>query len=114
MRTPRRPTGSGPREPAVERLSDRELEIFNLLGQGRRSAEIATLLHLSVKLNPLVDTHRANMREKLDLPNGAAPGPLRDPLDRDKGLIAASPPGRSLYRFFRFTARTATAGRPGS
>jgi DNA-binding NarL/FixJ family response regulator len=69
MRTPGRPTGSGPREPAVERLSDRELEIFNLLGQGRRSAEIATLLHLSVKT---VDTHRANMREKLDLPNGAA------------------------------------------
>ena len=38
-------------------------------GLPARSAEIATLLHLSVKT---VDTHRANMREKLDLPNGAA------------------------------------------
>ncbi len=53
----------------VSRLSDRELEIFTLIGQGRRTSEIADLLHLSIKT---VDTHRANMREKLDLPNGSA------------------------------------------
>jgi DNA-binding CsgD family transcriptional regulator len=33
----------------VERLSDRELEIFWLLGQGRTISEIAEDLHLSLK-----------------------------------------------------------------
>src|SRR6266849_2276858 len=33
----------------VERLSDRELEIFRLLGQGRTTSEIAEDLHLSLK-----------------------------------------------------------------
>ena len=33
----------------VERLSDRELEIFRLLGQGRTTSQIAEDLHLSLK-----------------------------------------------------------------
>src|SRR6266436_3461736 len=41
----RRPVASSP----VERLSDRELEIFRLLGQGRTTSEIAEDLHLSLK-----------------------------------------------------------------
>src|ERR1700747_978224 len=41
----RRPVASSP----VERLSDRELEIFRLLGQGRSPSEIAGDLNLSLK-----------------------------------------------------------------
>lgn len=47
---------------SVGRLTDRELEIFELLGQGVQPQRIAETLHLSPKT---VDSHRANMREKL-------------------------------------------------
>jgi DNA-binding NarL/FixJ family response regulator len=45
----------------VERLSDRELEIFQLLGQGRTSSEIAHDLHLSLKT---VQAYCARAKEK--------------------------------------------------
>ncbi|PYK09622.1 MAG: DNA-binding response regulator [Verrucomicrobia bacterium] len=45
----------------VERLSDRELEIFRLLGQGRTTSEIAEDLHLSVKT---VQAYCARAKEK--------------------------------------------------
>ena len=48
----------------VERLSDRELEIFRLLGRGLTSAEIATQLHLSMKT---VQAYCARAKEKLGL-----------------------------------------------
>lgn len=48
----------------VETLSDREFEVFQLLGSGKDSAEIAGVLHLSAKT---VDVHRANIRAKLGL-----------------------------------------------
>jgi len=47
---------------AVERLSDRELEIFQLIGEGHDMHEIAHELHLSKKT---VEAHRANIKEKL-------------------------------------------------
>ena len=47
---------------SVERLSDRELEIFRLLGQGRATAQIAADLKLSLKT---VQTHCARAKEKL-------------------------------------------------
>jgi len=46
----------------VERLSDRELEIFRLLGQGRTTSQIATDLNLSLKT---VQTHYTRAKEKL-------------------------------------------------
>ena len=46
-------------ESPVSALSDRELEIFELLGRGRGSREIATELRISVKT---VDTHRAHIK----------------------------------------------------
>jgi DNA-binding CsgD family transcriptional regulator len=49
---------------AVAALSDRELEIFELMGRGRGSREIAAELRVSVKT---VDTHRAHIKEKLNL-----------------------------------------------
>ena len=46
------------------RLSDRELEVLRLYGEGWSTEEIATRLHLSPKT---VDVHRANIKEKLSL-----------------------------------------------
>ena len=45
----------------VERLSDRELEIFRLLGQGRTTSQIADDLHLSLKT---VQAYCARAKEK--------------------------------------------------
>ena len=50
----------------VERLSDRELEILELIGKGKEVPEIAKQLHLSPKT---VETHRAHIKDKLDLKN---------------------------------------------
>jgi DNA-binding NarL/FixJ family response regulator len=51
---------------AVDRLSDRELEILELIGKGNDVRQIAKLLHLSPKT---VETHRAHIKDKLDLKN---------------------------------------------
>ena len=51
----------------VSSLSDRELEVFRLIGEGRKTHEIAAQLHLSVKT---VETYRDRIREKLDLSDG--------------------------------------------
>jgi DNA-binding NarL/FixJ family response regulator len=49
---------------AVELLSDRELEVFKLIGQGRGTQEIADAMHLSGKT---VETYRSRIKEKLEL-----------------------------------------------
>jgi DNA-binding NarL/FixJ family response regulator len=49
---------------AVDRLSDRELEVFEQLGQGRKTKEIAADLHLSIKT---VQTYCEHLKEKLQL-----------------------------------------------
>jgi DNA-binding NarL/FixJ family response regulator len=48
----------------VARLTDREFEVFQLIGEGRGTRQIAEHLHLSVKT---VEVHRANIKEKLEL-----------------------------------------------
>jgi DNA-binding NarL/FixJ family response regulator len=48
-------------------LADRELEVFRLVGEGVKTAEIADRLHLSVKT---VETYRDRIRQKLDLADG--------------------------------------------
>ncbi len=57
--------GGGP----LERLSDREFEVFSLLGQGVGPREIAERLSLSVKT---VDAHRENIKSKLGIKSGPA------------------------------------------
>lgn len=52
---------------AVEALSDRELEVFDLVGRGFRTSEIAERLCVSVKT---VETHRHRIKEKLGLRTG--------------------------------------------
>ena len=60
-----RPEISGP---AVERLSDRELEVFRLIGQGYGTRQIADTLHVSVKT---VNTYRQHIKEKLKFETGS-------------------------------------------
>ncbi|MEO6182885.1 MAG: response regulator transcription factor [Verrucomicrobiota bacterium] len=57
------PSGKGDSGP-VAKLSDRELEVLRLFGEGWSTEEIATRLHLSPKT---VDVHRAHIKEKLEL-----------------------------------------------
>lgn len=51
-----------------DRLSDRELEVFELIGRGSATAEIAKKLHLSVKT---IETYQAKLKEKLNLKDAA-------------------------------------------
>jgi DNA-binding CsgD family transcriptional regulator len=48
----------------VEQLSDRELEIFRLLGRGQSTSEIADILHINFKT---VQAYCARAKEKLGL-----------------------------------------------
>jgi len=52
----------------IERLSDRELEVFNLIGKGYGTRQISERLHLSIKT---IETYRAHIKEKLNLANAA-------------------------------------------
>jgi DNA-binding NarL/FixJ family response regulator len=51
---------------AVDSLSDRELEVFRLIGEGSSTRQIAEILHLSVKT---VESYQAHIKEKLALRN---------------------------------------------
>jgi len=55
-----------PDEEITDRLSDRELEVLELIGAGKEVKAIAKALHLSPKT---VETHRTHIKEKLNLEN---------------------------------------------
>ncbi|HEX7570535.1 MAG TPA: response regulator transcription factor [Verrucomicrobiae bacterium] len=57
-------SGSAPTATEIERLSDRELEVYRLIGQGRGTRQIADELHLSMST---VETYRTHIKEKLHL-----------------------------------------------
>jgi DNA-binding NarL/FixJ family response regulator len=59
--------GANPHGSPIDRLSDRELEVTQLIGEGRTTREIASYLNVSVKT---IESHRANIKEKLGLKNG--------------------------------------------
>lgn len=61
-------TGSSQVASPMEILSDRELEVFTLLGQGNSTREVASKLNLSIKT---VESHRAHIKEKLNLMNAS-------------------------------------------
>jgi DNA-binding NarL/FixJ family response regulator len=52
----------------AEKLSDRELEVFELIGQGFSTKKIAEHLNLSIKT---IETYRLHIKEKLDLEDTA-------------------------------------------
>jgi DNA-binding NarL/FixJ family response regulator len=56
------------RNPDINHLSDRELEIFSFIGRGVSVSELATELHVSVKT---IETHQMRMKEKLALHTAA-------------------------------------------
>jgi DNA-binding NarL/FixJ family response regulator len=56
-----RPRGSSS---PLEKLTDREFDVYQLIGQGKATKEIAAQLHLSHKT---VAAHRANIKEKLGI-----------------------------------------------
>ncbi|MGB8885139.1 MAG: response regulator transcription factor [Candidatus Korobacteraceae bacterium] len=51
----------------IAELSDRELEVFRLIGEGHGTRKIAEELHLSVKT---VESYQAHIKDKLSLKNG--------------------------------------------
>ena len=61
------PKGRG-RE-GVDGLSDRELQVFRMLGEGRNNKEIAEQLSLSPKT---IETYRDNLKRKLGLPDSVS------------------------------------------
>jgi DNA-binding CsgD family transcriptional regulator len=61
-----RSIGGRPREDLapIATLSDRELQVFRLIGGGMTTAEISRSLHISVKT---VETHRQRIKDKLQI-----------------------------------------------
>jgi DNA-binding NarL/FixJ family response regulator len=53
----------------LAKLSDRELQVFQLLGAGRNTIEIGAHLNISPKT---VETYREHLKKKLDLPDAPA------------------------------------------
>ena len=62
----RRPRGSSS---PIQNLTDREFEVFQLIGHGKSTRDVAVQLHLSPKT---VDVHRGHIKAKLDLGNATA------------------------------------------
>ncbi|MCB1091724.1 MAG: response regulator transcription factor [Verrucomicrobiae bacterium] len=63
-------SGAKPRpDDGLHALSDREFEVFQLIGDGLSTSEISEALHISPKT---VDVHRMNIRTKLGLEDGGA------------------------------------------
>ena len=52
------------RSHVIDRLSNRELEVFQFIGRGQGTREIASEMHVSVKT---IETYRAHIKEKLQL-----------------------------------------------
>lgn len=61
-------TGKSDTEPLIDSLTPSEFEVLHLIGAGHSSREIAKLLSRSIKT---IEVHRANIRSKLHLKDGA-------------------------------------------
>jgi DNA-binding NarL/FixJ family response regulator len=59
---------SAPREDPFQKMSDRELQIFQSIGEGLSTTEIAENMHISAKT---VDTYRARLKARLGLETSA-------------------------------------------
>ncbi len=51
----------------LQRLTDREMEVLELIGQAKSNSEIASQLHISIRT---LDVHRSHLRKKLNLKDG--------------------------------------------
>ena len=70
------------RDGQVEGLSDRELQVFRMLGTGLGSRRIGDELHLSIKT---IETYRENIKHKLGLRNASESHPARYPMGANLG-----------------------------
>lgn len=61
-------TKAGAKRSELEELSDRELEVFQLIGQGAGTRRIAEMLRLSIKT---IESYRENIKRKLKLQDAA-------------------------------------------
>ncbi len=53
----------------VQRLSDREFEVFQLISEGKSTIQIGEILNISAKT---AEVHRSHIRDKLNLEDGAS------------------------------------------
>lgn len=60
--------GGLPQQSPLEKLTDRELEVFGLIGRGLTTRQISERLHLSYKT---IESYRENIKAKLSLKNAA-------------------------------------------
>ncbi len=61
-------TGEEPKSGGINKLADRELEVFQLIGSGRSTREIAAALNLGITT---VETYRTRIKEKLGIRHAA-------------------------------------------
>jgi len=59
--------GCNSRRGTLDRLTEREMEVFRLIGEGRKTRQISEKLHVSVKT---VETYQAHIKAKMGLHNG--------------------------------------------
>jgi DNA-binding NarL/FixJ family response regulator len=59
---------AGVAKTSIDSLSDREFEIFRLIGEGLKASLIAQQLHLSIKT---IETYRTRIKEKLGIDNAS-------------------------------------------
>ncbi len=59
---------TSPKQSPAENLSDRELEVFQMIGEWKKTSEIAAELHLSIKT---IEYYREQIKRKLNLKNSA-------------------------------------------
>lgn len=60
--------GGSAHDSPIDSLTDRELEVFGLIGRGQTTRQIAERLHLSTKT---IESYRENIKAKLSLKNAA-------------------------------------------
>jgi DNA-binding NarL/FixJ family response regulator len=87
--------GSSPADP-IDRLSNRELQVLQMIGRGLSTREMADSLSLSIKT---VESHRQRIKSKLGLATGAqlvqfASSWVAGPQSRGRADSSAATPGR--------------------
>ena len=80
----------------IAELSDRELEVFRLIGEGHSTRMIAEELHLSVKT---VESYQAHIKDKLSLKNWPRTGAARHPMEHRRGRSLTDQAQRSFPVF---------------
>lgn len=90
--------GPGEGRSAVDQLTDRELEVLQLIGSGHDVRAIADQLHLSSKT---VEAHRAHIKEKLNLTTAREVARSRKPgwseNRRARSFLATGALGPSIF-----------------